>query len=96
VTIAALSLRQPVPTDLLGNILAGVATVPHSDREREEIARRGDEIYERDVCPHLGPDDEGKFVLIDVESGDQDSTVMSRSSSICKKCWALWVTSGAS
>jgi len=49
-----------------------VSTVPHSDREREEIARRGDEVYERDVCPHLGPDDEGKFVLIDVESGDHE------------------------
>jgi len=45
---------------------------PSRIEKREKIARRGDEIYERDVCPHLGPDDEGKFVLIDVESGDHE------------------------
>jgi hypothetical protein len=49
-----------------------MATVPHSNRDREEIARRGDEIYERDIRPRLGPGDEGKFVLIDIESGDHE------------------------
>ena len=37
---------------------------------REEIARRGDEIYEREILLHLRPEDEGKFALIDVGSGD--------------------------
>jgi hypothetical protein len=36
---------------------------------KEEFARRGDEIYERDICPKLRPDDKGKFVLIDIETG---------------------------
>jgi hypothetical protein len=36
---------------------------------REEIARRGDAIYDRDVRPRLKPEDEGKFVAIDVETG---------------------------
>jgi hypothetical protein len=36
---------------------------------KEEFARRGDEIYERDIVSHLGPDDEGKFVVIDIETG---------------------------
>jgi hypothetical protein len=36
---------------------------------REEFARRGQEIYERQVRPTLRPDDEGKFVAIDIESG---------------------------
>ena len=36
---------------------------------KEEFARRGDEIYERDIRPYLGPDDEGKFVVIDTETG---------------------------
>ena len=36
----------------------------------EEIARRGDEIYDRDLFPHLKKEDEGKFILIDIESGD--------------------------
>lgn len=36
---------------------------------KEEFARRGDEIYERDIRSHLKPDDKGKFVLIDIETG---------------------------
>lgn len=38
--------------------------------DREEIARRGDELYERDILPRLSVEDEGRFALIDVESGD--------------------------
>ncbi|MDE2802168.1 MAG: hypothetical protein OXK21_04745 [Chloroflexota bacterium] len=34
----------------------------------EEIARRGDAIYERDIRPHVGPDHDGEFVAIDVDS----------------------------
>lgn len=36
---------------------------------KEELPRRGDAIYDRDVSPHVGPDDEGKFVVIDIETG---------------------------
>ena len=36
---------------------------------KEEFARRGDAIYDQDVSPHVGPDDEGKFVIIDIETG---------------------------
>lgn len=36
---------------------------------KEEFARRGDEIYERNVSSQLGPDDEGRFVVIDIETG---------------------------
>lgn len=35
----------------------------------EEFARRGDEILESQVRPRLEPEDDGKFVAIDVESG---------------------------
>lgn len=35
----------------------------------EEIVPRGREIYERDVRPELRPEDEGKFVVIDVLGG---------------------------
>ena len=35
----------------------------------EEFHRRGDEIYERDIRPRLGPKDQDKFVAIDIESG---------------------------
>jgi len=39
---------------------------------REEVARRGDEIYEREVLPHLSPTDEGKYALIDIETSDYE------------------------
>lgn len=35
----------------------------------EEFARRGDEIYDRDIRPHLEAGNEGKFILIDIETG---------------------------
>jgi hypothetical protein len=37
---------------------------------KEEFARRGDAIYEKKVRPQLNPDDEGKFVAIDIETGE--------------------------
>jgi hypothetical protein len=36
---------------------------------KEEFARRGDAIYEKDVRPQLKPADDGKFAAIDIESG---------------------------
>lgn len=45
-------------------------TIPlQSNYSREEYARRGDAIYERAVLPQTTPNDEGKFVVIDIESG---------------------------
>jgi hypothetical protein len=39
---------------------------------REEFARRGDEWYERVLRPRVRPDDEGKFVAIDIETGEYE------------------------
>jgi hypothetical protein len=36
---------------------------------KEEFARRGDEIYERDIRPRVEPGQEGKYVVIDIETG---------------------------
>lgn len=36
---------------------------------RDELARLGDETFAKRVRPSLRPEDEGKFVAIDVESG---------------------------
>jgi hypothetical protein len=36
---------------------------------KEEFARRGDEIYERDIRPHLEAVREGQFVALDIETG---------------------------
>ena len=35
----------------------------------EEFAERGDLIYERYIKPHLRPEDRGKYVSIDIETG---------------------------
>jgi hypothetical protein len=43
------------------------ATEPRLSREK--LARRGDDVYARQVRPTLRPEDDGKFVAIDVESG---------------------------
>ncbi len=36
---------------------------------KEEFARRGDQIYERDIAPLVTEEDQGKFIVIDIESG---------------------------
>ena len=36
---------------------------------KEEFARRGDAIYDKDVRPQLKQSDNGKFVAIDIETG---------------------------
>jgi len=36
---------------------------------KEEFARRGDEIYERQLRPTLETGNEGKFVAIDIDTG---------------------------
>ena len=38
-------------------------------RTKDEIARLGDEIYERDIRPHVEADRRGEYVAIDVDSG---------------------------
>lgn len=37
---------------------------------KEQFAQLGDAIYERDVRPLLKPEDEGKFVAVDIETGE--------------------------
>jgi hypothetical protein len=44
--------------------------VDDMQRSVERIVPRGREIYEHRVRPGLGQEDEGAFVVIDVESGD--------------------------
>jgi hypothetical protein len=42
---------------------------------KEEFARRGDAIYEQKIKPLLKPEDHGKFVAIDIETGDYEIAV---------------------
>ncbi len=39
---------------------------------KEEIARRGDAIYDQDIRPKLTGKEVGKFLAIDIETGDYE------------------------
>jgi hypothetical protein len=39
---------------------------------KEEFARRGDAIYEKDIFPKLAAKDAGKFLAIDIETGEYE------------------------
>ena len=41
-------------------------------RSPEELARLGGEVFDRRVRPSLRPEDDGKFVAIDVLSGEYE------------------------
>ncbi len=55
---------------------------PYPRYSKEEFARRGNEIYEREIQPRLSAQDDGKFVAIDIETGafetDTDEIAASR------------------
>lgn len=46
--------------------------ITESHRSPEEVARLGGEVFERCVRPKLRPDDNGKFVAVDILSGDYE------------------------
>jgi hypothetical protein len=46
--------------------------VPITKRNLADLAELGGDIFERQVRPTLRPEDDGKFVAIDVESGDYE------------------------
>ena len=39
---------------------------------KEEFARRGDAIYEKDILPKLAAKDVGKFLALDIETGEYE------------------------
>ena len=39
---------------------------------KEEFAHRGDDIYENAIRPHLKPEDDGKFVAVDIDTGEYE------------------------
>ncbi|MGH2587848.1 MAG: hypothetical protein ACRDJE_23250 [Dehalococcoidia bacterium] len=45
---------------------------PEPRLSKEEYAQRGDEMYERHVLPNVGPEDKGKFAVVDIETGDYE------------------------
>ncbi len=39
---------------------------------KEEFAKRGDALYESAVKPNLKPEDDGKIVALDIETGEYE------------------------
>lgn len=39
---------------------------------KKEFARRGDALYDRKVRPQLTADDDGKFIALDIETGEYE------------------------
>ena len=69
---------------------------PRPHYSKEEFARRGDEIYERDVRPRIEAGDEGKFVVIDIDTEayviDEDELAASDRLCVRNADAQLWVT----
>ncbi len=49
--------------------MSATGPTPHTP---EELARAGSEVFDRQVRPVLRPDDDGKFVAIDIDTGDHE------------------------
>lgn len=41
-------------------------------RTLEELARLGSDVFDRQVRPSLRPEDDGKFVALDIATGDHE------------------------
>ena len=54
--------------------MTGDASMPVKKRRypKEEFARRGDAVYAAKVLPRLKPHDRGKFVAVDIETGEYE------------------------
>ena len=47
-------------------------TVRQPRYSKEDIGRLGDEIYHRDIRPKVMPQEKGKFLVLDIETGDYE------------------------
>ena len=44
--------------------------MPHPGHSREEIAVRGEELYQRQIRGAVEPHNRGRFLALDIDSGD--------------------------
>jgi hypothetical protein len=51
-------------------VLGGNCMTTYRDYTKEEVARRGRDIYDRSIRPEVAPGDKGKYVTIDIETGE--------------------------
>jgi hypothetical protein len=46
--------------------------MPYPGLTTEEVARRGQELYERNIRQKVEPEQIGRFLVVDIESGDYE------------------------
>ena len=46
--------------------------MPYPGHTTEEIARRGREVYEREIRSEVGPEHRGRFLILGAKSGDYE------------------------
>ena len=46
--------------------------MPYPGHTTEEVARRGQELYERKIRQKVEPEHDGRFLVVDIESGDYE------------------------
>lgn len=46
--------------------------MPNTSYTREEIAKRGEAIYDEKIRPHVETGHQGDYVVIDIETGDYE------------------------
>ena len=66
--------------------------MPYSKYSPDEVASRGEEIYEREIRPRLAPDDRGRFLVIDIETGEyeiDDSDLAATKKALAKRPEAI-------
>ena len=46
--------------------------MPYTQYTAEEVAARGEALYEQRIRPHVEATHQGKFVVVDIETGDYE------------------------
>ena len=46
--------------------------MPYTHYTAEEVAARGEALYEQRIRPHVEATHQGKFVVVDIETGDYE------------------------
>lgn len=46
--------------------------MPYANYSPQEVESRGEEIYARQIRPHVETGNKGKFVVIDIETGEYE------------------------
>jgi hypothetical protein len=53
--------------------------MPHTRYSSDEIAERGQDLYDREIRDKLDPSARGKFLVLDIETGEYEIDVDQRS-----------------